>query len=89
MPGDNGSTAAAVMPEKSMCLSKKNDDKDTVPVRPPKRVAGLVLDDIDDRQKENLSSDTENSSPAIGPKDISCVRSILNCYVKKNRFQIV
>lgn len=71
MPGEN---AVAIMSEKSMSLSKKNGGKDIVPVRPPKRVAGLVLDDIDDRQKENLSSDTENSSPAIGPKDISCVR---------------
>lgn len=39
----------------------------------PKSISGLHLEGIEERNKDNLSSDTENASPAIGPKDISCV----------------
>lgn len=42
------------------------------PPRPPKRTS-LILDSIE-KHKETHSSDTENASPAIGPKDASsCV----------------
>ncbi|XP_055686754.1 protein daughter of sevenless [Lutzomyia longipalpis] len=45
---------------------------DIVPPRPPKRLSGLVLDGVEIRNKEVPSSDTDNASPAIGPKDSSC-----------------
>ncbi|KAJ6643413.1 Protein daughter of sevenless [Pseudolycoriella hygida] len=44
----------------------------SVPSRPPKRISGLQLEGVEERNKEIHSSDTENASPAIGPKDISC-----------------
>lgn len=44
----------------------------TAPPRPPKRTS-LILDSIE-KHKEIQSSDTENASPAIGPKDAtSCI----------------
>lgn len=48
--------------------------KKSVPSRPPKRISKLLLEGVEERNKEIHSSDTENASPAIGPKDISCVR---------------
>lgn len=45
---------------------------DIVPPRPPKRLSGLVLDGVEIRNREVPSSDTDNASPAIGPKDSSC-----------------
>lgn len=41
--------------------------------KPSKRVSTLHLENIEERNKDTLSSDTENASPAIGPKDVSCV----------------
>ncbi|XP_037048590.1 protein daughter of sevenless [Bradysia coprophila] len=46
--------------------------KKSVPSRPPKRISKLLLEGVEERNKEIHSSDTENASPAIGPKDISC-----------------
>lgn len=43
------------------------------PNKPSKRVSSLHLENIEERNKDTLSSDTENASPAIGPKDVSCV----------------
>lgn len=60
--------------EKNKMLSPKNSNKLTLSPKLPKRFS-LVLDPVDDRQKDNLSSDTENCSPAIGPKDNSSVRN--------------
>lgn len=47
--------------------------KEIGPNKPPKRVSTLHLENIEERNKDTLSSDTENASPAIGPKDVSCV----------------
>ncbi|GAB0100597.1 Protein daughter of sevenless [Sergentomyia squamirostris] len=44
----------------------------SAPPRPPKRLSGLVLDGVEIRNREIPSSDTDNASPAIGPKDSSC-----------------
>lgn len=43
-----------------------------VPPRPPKRIGALVLNESD-KSKDLQTSDTENASPAIGPKDSSSV----------------
>lgn len=51
----------------------KNDEK-----KQQKRKSGLLLEDIDERNKDTQSSDTENASPAIGPKDVSCVSIIIS-----------
>ena len=51
-----------------------------MPLRPPKRISGLLLEGVEERNKETQSSDTENASPAIGPKDVSCVSSTRNVY---------
>lgn len=45
---------------------------DIVPPRPPKRLSGLILEGVEIRNREIPSSDTDNASPAIGPKDSSC-----------------
>lgn len=55
-------------------VSQDDQDKVTAiaPPRPPKRTS-LILDSIE-KHKDLQSSDTENASPAIGPKDASsCV----------------
>lgn len=55
----------------------KSSSDDTIvgpPPRPPKRNSALILDGVE-KSKEIQSSDTENASPAIGPKDSSCVSS--------------
>lgn len=51
----------------------------SAPSRPPKRISGLLLEGVEERNKEIHSSDTENASPAIGPKDISCVSKTKIC----------
>lgn len=38
-----------------------------------KHLVGLHLENIEEKNKDIQSSDTENASPAIGPKDITCV----------------
>ncbi|XP_059612951.1 protein daughter of sevenless [Phlebotomus argentipes] len=45
---------------------------DVTPPRPPKRHSGLILDGVKIRNRDVPSSDTDNASPAIGPKDSSC-----------------
>ena len=50
----------------------------TAPPRPPKRISGLVLDGIEYRNKDT-QSDTENASPAIGPKEVNSVSIMTIC----------
>lgn len=49
---------------------------EVAPPRPPKRLSALIFDEVE-KSKDVQTSDTENASPAIGPKDNSSVSVFL------------
>ena len=63
------------VPEENKCTETDTDENAaTKPVRQvAKRMVDLHLEEINERNKDTQSSDTENASPAIGCKDKSSV----------------